>query len=203
MRGIVIFAATLAALAIAPQPAAAGDRGVGFRHFAPHAGAKFHRPHHSLELSDRRFAGKHRLFKQRHSGRSVGKHRHFEQRHFGRSGHQRFVFKFRDRGFGLKFGHVPQLKPHRFEHRHGPGGRSFGFDRPRGFERRRHGPALDQGRAEDPRRLQAFGHRLRSVEGRTRRGAPPEAAILERLEELGFRHVPHLLRGHGRHRDPS
>lgn len=112
MRTIVILAAMLAALAVAPPPVEAGDRGFGFRHSSPHPGAKFHRPHHRFEF---------------HRQGVFGKHRHLRPRHFGHSG---LVLKFSDGNFAFKFGHVPRFEPRHFHHRHRHGGVVLRFGQP-------------------------------------------------------------------------
>lgn len=185
MRRSVILAAMLAAWAMAPQPAEAGDRGFGFRHFAPHAGAKFHRPHHGPEFHHRGF---------------FGKQRHFRPP-FGQFGHRGLVLKFGDGSFAFKFGHVPHPKLHRFKHRHRHGGLFFGFDRSRPFGPLQHRGFVLKDRGHRPGHLRDLRPRVpRSEGGRgggAHGGAPPEA-LLERLEQLGFRHLPELLREQSR-----
>ena len=183
MRRIAIFAAMLAALALSQQPAAAGDRGVGFRHFSPHRAAKLHLPHHP---------------KFHHRG-FVGKHRHFKPRHFGHFGHGGLVLKFADGDFGLTFRHRPHFKPRPFGHAHGQSDLFFRFDRPRHFRpwhdrgfafRNPHSGHLRQFRESIPRSDAGQG-------GRFHGAAPPEA-LLRHLEQLGFRDVPELLRQRSR-----
>ena len=180
MRKIVMLAAMLAALGLPLQPAEAGDRGFGFRHFSGQTGAKFHRPHHGLKFHHRGL---------------VGKHRHFKPRHFGHFGG--FVFKFGDGDLVFKFGHVPRFKRRHFGHGHGHSGLIFRFVQPRhldpwhhrsfAFRMHRHdAPEHFEGFEQTPR---GFKHAPHGVHG----GAPPEP-ILKQLEELGFRDVPTLLR---------
>lgn len=216
MRMIGIIAAMLTALGMAPQPAEAGERGIGFRHFSPHAGAKFARPHHGAKFHHRGIFAKQRhlsphagaRFARPHHGarfdhrRIFAKQRHFKSRHLRDFDPDGLVLKFGDGGFALKFGHIPHFTPDRFEHRHGHRRPFFGFDRPGSFKPWDHGFTSREDRHGGPEHLKRFGHHLpRSPEGRTRgrRGAASEAAILEQLEELGFRHVPKLLRD-GHHR---
>ena len=89
MRRLVMFAAVLAAVAIAPQPGEAGDRGFGFRHFSPHPAAGLHLPRHGFK---------------HHHGQFFGKHRHLEPRHGG------LVLKFSDGDFFLRFGSAPHFQ---------------------------------------------------------------------------------------------
>ncbi|MGH6905262.1 MAG: hypothetical protein ACREIR_21285 [Geminicoccaceae bacterium] len=176
MRAIVIFAAVLAAMAMAPQPAEAGDRGVGFRHFSPPAGAKFHRPHHGLKFAHRGFVGKHPQFKPRHL-------HHF--RHGG------LVLKFGAGDFVLKFGHV-----RRFGQKHGHMGSFFRFDRPRHVRLwRDRGFALKDrhGLPEHPRPFRHSVPRLKDDHLGGMNGAALPEALLKELEHLRFRHLPELL----------
>jgi hypothetical protein len=182
MRKILMLAAMLAAVGIAPQPAEAGDRGFGFRHFSGHAGAKFHRPHHGLKF---------------HRRGLFGKHRQFEPRHFGHFGHRGFVLKFGVGDLRFRFGHVPRFERHLFGHRHGHGGLILRFGQPRHLAPWHHrGFAFRMHRRDAPQRFDRFEHGFPGFQHAPRGlhgGVPPEA-ILRRLEELGFRHVPTLLR---------
>lgn len=196
MRKIVMIAALLAAAAMAPQPAEAGDRGSGFRHFPPHAGARFHRPHHGLKFDHRGFVGKHRQFEPRHFHRFVARHRQFEPRHAHRFGHGGLVLKFGTGDFVAGFGDVP-----RFGQKRRHGGSLFRFDRPRHFGQLRHRGFARQHRHDLAQRTGHFGHGFqRSKDDHIRglHGAVPPEALLRQLEHLGFRHVPELLRERSR-----
>lgn len=181
MRKVVVLAAVVAALAMASQPGEARDRGFGFRHFSGHAGPKLHLRHHGLKF---------------HHGGVFGKHRPFKSRHFGHFGQRGLVLKFSDGDVVLRFGHVP-FKHRQFSHRHHHRGLFFGFEQPPRF-RSWHDRGFAWGNRREltgppPSMPGAQGGQGGGVHG----GAPPEA-LLEQLEEMGFRHVPELLRS----RDP-
>jgi hypothetical protein len=190
MRTIILLAAIIAALGMASQPTDARDRGFSFRNFSGDAGPKLHLRHHGLKF---------------HHGGVFGKPRPFRSRHFSDFGHSGFAFKFgrvphfKPRHFGhfgqgdfvLRFGHMP-LKHRHFSHRHHRG-LFFGFDQPRQFR-----PWHDRGfalrdRHELPGHRQSMPGSQGGQGGGLHRGAPPEA-LLKQLEEMGFRHVPELLR---------
>jgi hypothetical protein len=203
MRKMVVLAAVVAALAMASQVTEARDRGFGFRHFSGHAGPKLHLRHHGLKFHGGVF-GKHGQFKSRQFGHFG--HRRFspkfghvprsKRRHLGHFGQGGLVLKFGDGDVMLRFGHVPFQHRH-FGHRHHHHGLFFGFDQPRRFR-----PWHDRGFAWGSRRELA-GQRAsmpgsQAGQGGGRHvGAPPEP-LLKQLEEMGFRHVPELLRS----RDP-
>jgi hypothetical protein len=201
MRKVVVLAAVVAALAMASQPAEARDRGFGSRHVSAHSGPKLHLRQHSLKFHHGGVFGKHPPFKSRHFGHfghrgfayNFGQAPHFKPRHFAHFRQRGLVLKFSDGDAVLRFGHMPHLKDHHFGHRHHHPGLFFGFDQPRRFR-----PWHDRGFAfEDRRGLNT--HRQSTPEsqggqgGGQHRGAPPEA-LLEQLEQMGFRHVPELLR---------
>jgi hypothetical protein len=204
MCKMVMLAAVVAALAMASQPAEAGDRGFSFRHSSGQAGPKLHMRDHGFKFHHGGFVGKPRAFKSRHFGHfghrsfsfKFGHGPHFKPRHFGDFGRGGLVLKFGDGDFVLRFGHVP-FKYRHFGHRHHHPGLFFGFDQPRRFK-----PWHDRGFAWGNRR-ELTGQRPsmpRSQAGQgggRHAGAPPEA-LLKQLEEMGFRHVPELLRS----RDP-
>jgi hypothetical protein len=203
MCKMVVLGAVVAALAIASQPAEAGDRGFGSRHFSGRAGPKLHLRQHGLKV---------------HYGGVFGKHGSFKSRHFGHFGHPSFSSKFGHvhgssreiSGTSARavwcsssamaiscsgFGHVP-FKHRHFGHRHHHP-LFFGFDQPRRFK-----PWHDRGFAWGNRRALTGQRpsmpRSQAGQGGGRHaGAPPEA-LLKQLEEMGFRHVPELLRS----RDP-
>ena len=200
----IMLAAIVAALGMALQPAEARDRGFGSRHFSAHSAPKLHLRHHGLKFHHGGVFGRHRPFKPRHF-------RHFGQRgfaskfghvprlkprHFGHLGQGGLVLKFGDGDFVLRFGHVPFEHRH-FSHRHHHPGLFFGFDQPRRFR-----PWHDRGSAFEDRRELRVRHQSMPGShggggGGLRGSAPPEA-LLKQLEEMGFRHVPELLRS----RDP-
>jgi len=127
MRKIVLLAAMLLAPGFATLPAAAGDRGPGFRHAPSHFGApKVWR--HGKGFHPGHF-GKHRDFKPRH----FGHHRHFRPRHFAHSG---TFLKFHDGSFGFKLGTVPHFKRHHFV----PHVRPHHLVKPHHFRRHHHRP---------------------------------------------------------------
>ena len=95
MRKVLMLAVMLLTPAIVPEPAAAGDRGHGFRHAPSHADAKRHFSHHGKWLH----------------GRSFSPPRHVAPRHFGHAGGW-VVPRFHGGGPGFKFGHGPYVKPH-------------------------------------------------------------------------------------------
>ncbi len=227
MCKMVVLAAVVAALAIASQPAEASDRGFGSRHFSEHAGPKLHLRHHGLKFHHGGVFGKHRPFKSRHFGhfahrafpfkfkhvpqfrpRHFGHFAHhgfpskfghvpqFKPRHLGHFGQRALVFKFSDGDVVLRFGHVP-FRHRQFSRRHHHHGLFFGFDQPRRFR-----PWHDRGfafedRRELPVRRQSMPGSHGGGGGGLHGGAPPEA-LLKQLEQMGFRHVPELLRS----RDP-
>lgn len=163
MRRLVMLAAMLAAVGLAPQPADAGDRGFGFGHFSPHPSAKLHQPHH-------RFGGHHR--------HAFGKHRHFKHRHFAQPG---FVLKYRGGDFAFSFGHVQRPGVRHFGHRHDGGGLVLRFgqswhpwqDRGLAFGHPYTGAPRTPGGA-------IVGH-------------APLMGSLGQLDAMGFRYVPRLL----------
>jgi hypothetical protein len=200
MCKMVVLAAVVAALAMASQPAEARDRGFGFRHFSGHAAPKLHLRHHGFKFHHGGVFGKDGPFKSRHFGHfghrgfssKFGHFPRFKPRHFGHFGQGGLVLKFGDGDVVLRFGHVP-FKHRHFSHRHHHPGLFFGFDQPRRVR-----PSRDRGFAFQDRRG-VHGHR-QSMPGSQGRqggglhgGAPPEA-LLQQLEEMGFRHVPELLR---------
>jgi hypothetical protein len=203
MRKVVVLAAVVAALAMASQPAEARDRGFDFRHFSGHAGPKLHLRHHGLKVHHGGVFGKHRPFKSRHFGHfghrgfssKFGHVPRFKPRHFGHFGQRGLVLKFSDGDVVLRFGHVP-FKHRQFSHRHYHRGLFFRFEQPPRF-RSWH----DRGFAfEDRRELRVRRQSMPGSHGGggggLHGGAPPEA-LLKQLEEMGFRHVPELLRsGH-------
>jgi hypothetical protein len=201
MRKVVVLAAVVAALAMASQPAKARDRGFGSRHFSAHSDPKLHLRHHGLKFHDGGAFGKHRPLKSRHFGHfghrgftfKFGHAPHFKPRHFGHFGKGGLLLKFGDGDFVLRFGHVMPFKHRHFSHRHHHLGLFFGFDQPRRFR-----PWHDRGFAWGNRR--ELGGQRPSMPGSHagqggggRGGAPPEA-LLKQLEEMGFLHVPELLR---------
>ena len=205
MRKIMLLAAVVAAVAMASQPAEARDRGFGSRHFSPHSGPKLHVRHHGLKFHHHGGVfGKHRPFKSRHFGHFsrrgfISKFGHvpqFKPRHFGHFGQGGLVLNFGDGDFVLRFGDMP-FKHRHFGHRHHHRGLFFGFDQPRRFV-----PWHDRGFAWGNRRGLA-GQRpsmpgSQAGQGGGRHGGAPPEALLKQLEEMGFRHVPELLRS----RDP-
>ena len=205
MCKMVVLAAVVAALAIGSQPAEAGDRGFGSRHFSGHAGPKLHLRQHGLKVHHGGVFGKHGPFKSRHFGHfghrsfssKFGHVPRFKPRNFGHFGQGGLVFKFGDGDFVLRFGHVP-FKHRHFGHRHHHPGLFFGFDQPRRFR-----PWHDRGFAWGNRR-ELTGQRpsmpgSQAGQGGGRHGGAPPEALLKQLEEMGFRHVPELLHS----RDPE
>jgi hypothetical protein len=204
MRKMVVLAAVVAALAMASQPAEAGDRGFGFRHFPGHAGPKLHMRHPGFKFHHGGFVGKPREFKSRHFGHfghrgfssKFGHVPRFKPRHFGHFAEGGLVLKFGDGDFVLRFGHVMPFKHRHFSHRHHHPGLFFGFDQPRRFR-----PWHDREFAfEDRPGLQGQRQSMPGSQGGQPgglQGAPPEA-LLKQLEEMGFRHVPELLRSRDR-----
>jgi hypothetical protein len=201
MRKVVVLAAVVAALAIASQPTEARDRGFGFRHFSGHAEPKLHLRHDGLKFHHGGFVGKPRAFKSRHFGHfghrgfssKFGHVPRFKPRHFEHFGQGGLVLKFSDGDFVLRFGHVPHVKRHHFGQRHHRQGLFFGYDQPRRFR-----PWHDRGFAWGKRR-QLAGQRpsmpgSQAGQGGGRHGGAPPEALLQQLEEMGFRHVPELLR---------
>ena len=201
MRKVVVLAAVVAALAMASPPAEARDRGFGSRHFSGHAGPKLHLRHHGLKFHHGRVFGKHRPFKSRHFGHfghrnfsfKFGHVPRFKPRHFGRFGQRGLVLKFSDGDVVLRFGHMPHLKDRHFSHRHHHPELFLEFDQPRQFR-----PWHDRGFAfKDRRGVHRHRQSMPDSQGdqadAPHRGAPPEA-LLRQLEEMGFRHVPELLR---------
>ena len=202
MRKVVVLAAVVAALAMESQPAEARDRGFGFRHFSGHAAPKLHLRHQGFKFYHGGSLGKPRPLKSRHFRRfdqrgfafRFGHHSHFKPRHFGHFRHPGLVLKFGDGDFVLRFGDVPHFKHRHFGHKHGRHGVFFGFDQFRPWHDR--GFALEGRRGVHGQRQSmpgSQGGRGGGLQGR----APPEA-LLRELEEMGFRHVPELLRS----RDP-
>ena len=101
MRKIVLLAAMLIVPGLMAGPAAAGDRGPGFRHSPPHIGAKPHFSHHGKWFH----------------GRHFGPPRHFRPPHVGRPGGV-VVFKFHQGGFGFKRGTFAPVRPPHFRPPH-------------------------------------------------------------------------------------
>jgi len=204
MRKIMLLAAVVAALGLVSQPTEARDRGFGSRHFSGHAGPKLHLRHHGLKFHHGRSLGNPRPFKSLHFGHfghrgfafKAGHVPRLKPRHFGHFGQDSLVFKFRDGDFALKFGRMPHFEHRHFGHSHHHQDQFFGFDRPRHFR-----PWHDRGFAFEggglPRRHQRMLGSQAGQGGGLHRGAPPEA-LLRQLEQMGFRHVPELLRS----RDP-
>jgi hypothetical protein len=204
MRKMILLAAVVAALAMASQPAEARERGFGFRHFSGHAGPKLHLRERGLKVHHGGVFGKHGPFKSRHFGHfghrsfssKFGHVPRFKPRNFGHFAQGGLVLKFGDGDFVLRFGHVPHFKHRHFGHRHHHHGLLFGFDLPWQFR-----PWHDRGFALRHRHeFPGDRHSMPGLEGGQagpHRGAPPEA-LLKQLEEMGFRHVPELLRS----RDP-
>jgi hypothetical protein len=198
MRRIMLIAAITAALGMATQPAEARDRGFGFRHFSGPASPKLHPRHHGLKFHHGSFLGTPRPFKSRHFGHfdhrgfasKFGHVPHFKPRHF-RGG---LVLKFGDGDFVLRFGHVPHFKHRHLGRRHHHQGLFLGFDLPRQFRPWHHRGFV----FEDRHGLQAHRQPMPESQGGQggglQDGAPPEA-LLQQLEQMGFRDVPELLRG--------
>jgi hypothetical protein len=200
MRTIILVAAIIAPLGMASQPAEARDRGFGSRHFSAHSAPKLHLGHHGLKFHHGGVFGKHRPFKSGHFGQfgergfasKFGHVPRLKPRHFGHFGQGGLVLKFGDGDFVLRFGHVP-FKHRHFSHRHHHPGLFFGFDQPRQFR-----PWHERGFAWGSRRELA-GQRAsmpgsQAGQGGGRHGGAPPEALLQQLEEMGFRHVPELLR---------
>jgi hypothetical protein len=201
MRKMMLLAAVVAVLAMVSQPTEARDRGFGFRHFSGHAGPKLHLRHRGLKFHHGGVFGKHPPFKSRHFGHfghrgfssKFGHFPRFKPRHFGHFGQRSLVLEFGEGDFVLRFGHVPPFKHGHFGQRHHHQGLFFGFDQPRRFR-----PWHDRGFAWENRR-ELTGQRpsmpgsQAGQDGGLHGGAPPEA-LLKQLEEMGFRHVPELLR---------
>ena len=195
----------VAALAMASQPAEARDRGFGSRHFSAHSGPKLHLRDHGLKFHRGGVFGKHRLFKSRHFGHfghrgfssKFGHVPRFKPRHFHHFGQGGLLLKFGDGDFVLRFGHIPRFKHHHFSHRHHHRGLFLGFDQPRHFRPWHHRGFAWENRRElagqRPSMLGSQGGQGGGLHG----GAPPEA-LLKQLEEMGFRHVPELLRSRDR-----
>jgi hypothetical protein len=200
MRKMMVLAAVVAALAMASQPTEARDRGFGFRHFSGHAVPKLHLRHHGVKFHHGGFVGKPRAFKSRHFGHfghrgSAFKFGHaprFKPRHFGHFAEGGLVLKFGDGDFVLRFGHVP-FKHRHFSHRHHHPGPFFGFDQPRGFRRWHDRSFAFQDRRGVHGHRQSMPGSQGGQGGGLRGGAPPQA-LLQQLEQMGFRHVPELLR---------
>jgi hypothetical protein len=201
MRKMMLLAAVVAVLAMVSQPTEARDRGFGFRHFSGHTGPKLHMRHPGFKFHHG-VVGKPRAFKSRHFAHfdrhgfafRFGHALQSKPRHFGQGG---LMLKFGNGDFVLRFGHMPHFKHRHFGHRHRHQGLFFGFDQPRRFR-----PWHDRGLAfEDRHELSRHGQSmpgsLGGQGGGVHGGAPPEA-LLKQLEEMGFRHVPELLRS----RDP-
>ena len=201
MRKAMVLAAVVAVLGLMSQQTEARDRGFGVRHFSGHAVPKLHMRHQGFNFHHGSFLGKSRPFKSRHFGHfghrgfafKFGDVPHFKPRHFGHFRQRGLVLKFGDGDFVLRFGHIPQFNHHHFGHGHHHHGPFFGFDLPRQFR-----PWHDRSFAfEDRRGL--HGHRptipgsQSGQGGGLHLGAPPEA-LLEQLEQMGFRQVPQLLR---------
>jgi hypothetical protein len=202
MRKMMVLAAVVAALAMVSQPTEARDRGFGFRHFSGHAAPNLHLRHHGFKFHHGGSAGKPWAFRSRRFGHfddprfalKFGHAPHFQRRHFGHFRRPGLVLKFGAGDFVLRFGDVPHFKHRHFGHKRHHHTLFFGLDLPRQFR-----PWPDRGfdfedRHKDP------GHRrgIPGFQGGHRaglpHGAPPEA-LLEELEQMGFRHVPELLRG--------
>jgi hypothetical protein len=174
MREIMLLSAIVTVLGMAWLPAEARDRGFGFRHFSGQVGQKLH-----LRHPGRKF----------HHGGLLGKPR--SSRHFGQGS---LVLKFGDGDFVLRFGHMPHFKRHHFGRRNHHQGLFFRFDQPRRLR-----PWNDRGFAfEDRHGLHGHRKSVRGSQGSQGGGLPggaPPEALLEQLEEMGFRYVPELLRG--------
>ena len=200
MRKMMVLAAVVAALGIVSQPTEARDRGFGSRHFSGDAVPKLHLRDHGFKFHHGRFLGKPRPFKSRHFGpfghRGFAfKFRHvprLKPRHFGHFGQGGLVLKFGNGDFVLRFGDTPHFKHRHFGHRRHHQGLFFGFDQRRQF-RRWHDRGFGD-RHEFPGHRQSMPGSQGGQGGALHRGAPPEA-LLEQLEQMGFRHVPELLRG--------
>ena len=113
MRKIVLLAAMLIVPGLMAGPAAAGDRGPGFRHFPPHVGAPPHVWRQGRWFQPGRFDPP----------------RHFQPRRFGHSG---AFLKFHDGSFGFRFGTPRHFKPFHFVPPH--------FAKPHHFGRHHHRP---------------------------------------------------------------
>jgi hypothetical protein len=198
---VVVLAAVVAALWILSQPAEARDRGFGGRHFSGQAVSKLHLRHRGFKFHHGHFFGTPRPFNSRHFGPfghrgfafKFGHAPHFKPRQFRHFRHPGLVLKFGDGDFVLRFGHVPHFKHRHFGRRQHHQGLFFGFDQSRRFR-----PWLDRDFAFKDRRG-VHGHRQsmpgsQGGQGDLHPGAPPEA-LLEQLEQMGFRDVPELLRG--------
>jgi hypothetical protein len=201
MPKIMLLAATVAALGMAPQPTEAQDRGFGSRHFSEQAGPMLPLRQRGLDFDHRGFFGRPPPFASRHFDHfgnrafvfKFGHVSQFEPRHFGHFAQGGLVLKFGDGNSFLRFGHIPLFKPDHFGDRHQHQGPFFGFDEPRPFRqwhdrefafRDWHGVP---GHPESMPGLQ--GDRGGGLHG----GAPPEA-LLRQLEQMGFQYVPELLR---------
>jgi hypothetical protein len=205
MRKMMVLAAVVAALGMVSQPTEVRDRGFGFRHFSGHAVPKLHLRHQGFKFHHGGFVGKPRPSESRHFGhfghRSFSsKFRHvprFKPKCFGHFGQGGLVVEFGDGDFVHRFGHVPHFKRPHFGHKHHHHGLFFGFDQPRRFR-----PWHDRGFAWGNRRELAWQRPSilgsQAGEGSGLHGAAPPEALLKQLEEMGFRHVPELLRS----RDP-
>jgi hypothetical protein len=200
MRKMMVLGTVVAALVMASQPTEARDRGFGFRQFSGHPVPKLHLRDPGFKFHHGGFVGKPRSFKSRHFGHlghggfafRFGHAPHFKPRHFGHFRHPGLVLKFGDGDFVLRFGHVPHFKHRQFGRRQHHHALFFGFDPPRQFRPHR-GFAF-----EDRHGLQAHRQPMPQSQGDQggglHDGAPPEA-LLEQLEQMGFRDVPELLRG--------
>ena len=199
MRKVVVLAAVVAALTMASQPAGARDRGFGSRQFSAPSGPKLHLRHHGFDFRHGRFLGKPRPFKSRHFGYfdhhgfafKFGHTSRFKPRHFGHLSQGGLVLKFGDGDFVLRFGHTPHFKHRHLSHRHHHHGLFFGLDLPWQFR-----PWHDHGFAfQDRPGLHGHRESMPGSQGGQAGGlhAPPEA-LLEQLEQMGFRHLPELLR---------
>jgi hypothetical protein len=202
MRKMMVLATVVAALAMVSQPTEARDRGFGFRQFSGHAVSKPHLRHPGFKFHHGGFVGKPRSFKSRHFGHfghrgfafRFGHAPHFKPRHFGQFRHPGLVLKFGDGDVVLRFGHVPHFKDRHFGRRHHRHGLFFGFDQPRRFGRWHDHGFTFEGRNGVHARRQTMPESQGGQGGGLHDGAPPEA-LLEQLEQMGFRHVPELLRG--------
>jgi len=126
MRKIMLLAAIVAALGMAPQSAEARDRGFSLRHFS---GARWPEaapatpwpqvpPRRLLWEASAFQAAALRSLRPQGFAFKFGYVPHFKPRRFGHFGQGRLVLKFGDGDFVLKFGHMPHFKHHHFGHRH-------------------------------------------------------------------------------------
>jgi hypothetical protein len=200
MRKMMVLTVVVAALGMASELAEARDRGFSFRHFSGHAGPKLHLRDPGYKFHRGGFVGKGRAFKSQRFGH-VGQHGfaskfghapEFKSRHFGHLRQRGLVLEFGDGDVMLRFSHVPFKHGH-FSHTRQLRDLFFGFEPARPFR-----PWHNRGFAfEDPRGIHALRQSMPGSQGSRggglQDGAPPEA-LLRELEQMGFRHVPELLR---------